>query len=106
MSDLKKIMDEYDAAKDDATWEDGHPIFKMAEHIDSLRQRIDVHDQAESYLSDTIERLELEKKELMKCGRNLIMEADQGSTEDWPELGEETDSLRKLIAKLKAREND
>lgn len=33
---LKQIMLDFDNAKDDAAFEANHPIFLMAEHIDSL----------------------------------------------------------------------
>lgn len=37
MSIIKQIMAEYDEAKDDASFPQGHPIFQMAQHIDLLR---------------------------------------------------------------------
>lgn len=40
MSVLKKIMREYDQAQDDASWDEDHPIFRMAENIDSLRLQV------------------------------------------------------------------
>ncbi len=36
-SSLAEIMTEYDAAKDDDGWDEGHPIFQMAEHIDQMK---------------------------------------------------------------------
>lgn len=41
---LKQIMDEYDAAKNDASWDQGHPIFQMAEHIDMLKNQIAIFE--------------------------------------------------------------
>lgn len=40
MSILEQIMKEYDEAKDDAGFDQGHPIFQMAEHIDSLNRKL------------------------------------------------------------------
>ena len=41
---LRQIMAEYDAAKDDACFEEGHPIFRMAEEIDRLRAALQGSD--------------------------------------------------------------
>lgn len=35
---LKQIMAEYSAAKDDDSWDRGHPIFQMAAEIDQLKK--------------------------------------------------------------------
>lgn len=35
---LKEIMQEFDEAKDDAGWDEGHPIFQMAQHIDDMKK--------------------------------------------------------------------
>ena len=40
MNALKQIMTEFDIAKNDASWDEDHPIFKMAAEIDSLKKEL------------------------------------------------------------------
>ena len=40
MSILKEIMAAYSEAKDDASFDKGHPIFQMAKEIDDLRAEL------------------------------------------------------------------
>ncbi len=37
---IPKIMAEYDAMKEDGSWEGRHPIMQMAEEIDMLRGKL------------------------------------------------------------------
>ena len=46
---LQQIMQEYDQAKEDASWDKDHPIFQMAQHIDLLKKKLSV---AESLVED------------------------------------------------------
>lgn len=56
---LKQIMADYDAAKESASFDEGHPIFQMASYIDQLTKQLrivrdavqewDGHDYLQAY---------------------------------------------------------
>lgn len=52
---LEQIMTEYSKAKEDSCWEEDHPIFKLAEHNDTLQATIADKDAEIARLKDVLE---------------------------------------------------
>lgn len=41
-NDFNKICEEFDAAPDDYAWDEGHPIFNLAQENDELKKRLPI----------------------------------------------------------------
>ena len=63
---LKEIMSDYDQAKADASFDDGHPIFQMAQHIDNMKEALQMYIDAQKVLEEEIFKNEPINSECVK----------------------------------------